>query len=149
MAIRFGKKPEILSIRKQALFIRQRLPGFRTRFDKSTLVATGDIQPCELCDTYEVEVEYRVRHPPRVRVLAPELRRRGDERIPHMYGQEHLCLYDPYGGDWSPDKEIAKTIIPWSSLWLFYYEMWHTTGEWLGGGHEPRDDEHPSIGAVR
>jgi hypothetical protein len=39
---------------------------------------------------------------------------------------------------------IADTIVPWLILWLFYYEIWHVTGEWKGGGVHPpspkRDD---------
>jgi hypothetical protein len=32
---------------------------------------------------------------------------------------------------------ISEYIVPWISLWLFFYETWLITGEWLGGGHEP------------
>ena len=32
---------------------------------------------------------------------------------------------------------ISETIMPWLALWLFHYEAWHATGEWLGGGQEP------------
>jgi len=35
---------------------------------------------------------------------------------------------------------VATTIVPWTSLWLRHYEVWHVTGEWWGGG------EHPEIG---
>lgn len=35
---------------------------------------------------------------------------------------------------------IANTIIPWTIEWLYYYELWLATGEWLGGG------DHPEIG---
>jgi hypothetical protein len=90
---------------------------------------------------YRIRLDYRFQRRPRVRVLSPELERYNDEDIPHMYGQKYLCLYLPGVGDWSPDKEIAKTIIPWAALWLNYYELWHATGEWLGGGHDPSDDE--------
>ena len=33
---------------------------------------------------------------------------------------------------------IADTIIPWTSEWLFFYELWLATGgEWLGEGEHP------------
>ena len=32
---------------------------------------------------------------------------------------------------------IADTILPWTSLWLYFYELWHATGQWLGGGEHP------------
>jgi hypothetical protein len=36
---------------------------------------------------------------------------------------------------------IADTIIPWTSEWLFFYELWLASGEWHGGGHDPLSDE--------
>lgn len=32
---------------------------------------------------------------------------------------------------------IANTILPWTSLWLYYYEIWLGTGKWEGGGDHP------------
>lgn len=37
-------------------------------------------------------------------------------------------------------KLLADTIIPWTVEWLYFYELWLATGEWLGGG------EHPDFG---
>ena len=31
---------------------------------------------------------------------------------------------------------ISSTIIPWTSEWLYYYEIWLINGDWLGGGHD-------------
>jgi len=38
---------------------------------------------------------------------------------------------------------LADTILPWASLWFFYYEIWLATGEWVGGGEHPGDREDP------
>jgi hypothetical protein len=32
-------------------------------------------------------------------------------------------------------------IIGWIALWLYYYEVWLITGNWLGGGHEPNSSK--------
>jgi hypothetical protein len=32
----------------------------------------------------------------------------------------------------------TETIVPWISEWLMYYELWLSTGEWLGGGIHPQ-----------
>jgi hypothetical protein len=98
----------------------------------------GPLCPGRLCDTYQIAVSYAGGKAPEVRVLHPALRRRhDDEPIPHMYDQEHLCLFLPNAGEWEPESLIATTIVPWTSLWLYFYEVWHATGEWLGGGVEP------------
>jgi len=82
---------------------------------------------------------------PKIWVISPELEKRSDQnRIPHTYSGNRLCLFLPGTGEWSRDKLIADTIIPWASLWLYYYEVWHATGDWLGGGvHllENKDDK--------
>ena len=53
----------------------------------------------------------------------PGLRTRADaERIPHTYAPERPCLFYPAGREWRPDMTIATTIIPWLSLWLYFYE---------------------------
>jgi hypothetical protein len=56
-----------------------------------------------------------------------------------MYCQERLCLFLPGSREWNGDDPIALTILPWASLWLYFYEVWHATGEWLGGGVHPEE----------
>lgn len=77
---------------------------------------------------------------PRIWVRGPDLLElSGGVRLPHVYEQKppRLCLYLPRTGEWSPSLLIADTIIPWSVLWLFYFEYWLFTGEWAGGGVHP------------
>lgn len=131
----------IKSIRLQGMLIQARLPGFRTWYRNRRMFATGDVQPSELSKTYRIRLEYRFGFRPRVEVRWPALERRNGEAIPHMFDQKYLCLHLPGTASWSPDQEIARTIVPWTSLWLYYYELWHATGEWLGGGHEPGGDK--------
>ena len=65
------------------------------------------------------------------------------EDIPHlMYYSEKpqfsgLCLFDPNGGEWSPNQLIANTTLPWAAQWLYFYELWHHDGKWRGGGVGP------------
>ena len=36
---------------------------------------------------------------------------------------------------------VAETTMPWAAEWLFFFELWLATDEWLGGGvlhGEPR-----------
>ena len=78
---------------------------------------------------------------PNVWVQEPDLLKlSGGVRLPHVYDQKpaRLCLYFPRTGEWSPSFPIADTVIPWSVLWLLYFEDWLSTGEWAGGGVHPR-----------
>lgn len=95
----------------------------------------GCVQPSELSEKYKIKIEYSLGEKPDVYVLSPPLRRREpNEPIPHMYEQKRLCLFHPPSHDWTAADPIADTIIPWASLWLYYYEIWFLTGEWLGKG---------------
>lgn len=55
-------------------------------------------------------------------------------KVPHLYPNGSLCLHYPKYKEWNYSDSWAQTLIPWISLWLFYYEIWKETGTWLGGG---------------
>lgn len=111
--------------------------GFRMRFNRGRVNWTGDLRPSALSETYTVQISYVLRKRPAVRVLRPQLTiRESARRIPHTFSDGTVCLH--LNCDWSPRAFIAETIVPWLSLWLLHYEVWHATGEWKGGGHEPR-----------
>ena len=73
---------------------------------------------------------------PKITVLEPALRDPGGRALPHVFPGDKLCLHFP--GEWQPSELIASTIMPWVSEWLLHYEIWKATGEWHGGGHEPK-----------
>jgi hypothetical protein len=121
-------------------------PGFEISVHDGILKARGLVQPSELHETYQVRLEYRVWDSPKVYVEQPKLKRiKPDERIPHTYldddETERPCLYLPQTGEWSSEKKIALTIIPWLSMWLFFYEAWRVTGDWFGEGAHPTRQE--------
>ena len=121
----------------------KQLPDFKVYLSKpSCLIAEGNVTPSVLAETYLLRIEYAANRTPKVSVKSPLLvPLTSGEKIPHMYCQSQLCLFLPGSGEWSSDMFIADTIVPWAALWLHYYELWHATGEWLGGGHEPENDK--------
>ena len=127
-----------IGLHEQLAFMSLRWPKFASRIRNGVLTCRGHLSPYPACATYDVLITYRGGDSPETRVLSPSLSRRSnDEPIPHMYEQERLCLYLPGVGEWTPSRQIAITIVPWTSLWLYFYEVWHATGEWMGGGIEP------------
>jgi hypothetical protein len=117
----------------------QLYPGFKPDWHCGEVIWTGVVQPHELAQRYLIRVKYRIGEAPVVDVLDPALERRDMSKpVPHLYDDEHLCLYWPTAFEWDASKLIAKTIIPWATLWLHHYEYWRVTGEWLGGGQHPR-----------
>jgi len=129
-----GQRP--LTPAQQAYFLKLTFPGFRVVTARSELRCVGRLQPTATSDKYTVELEYKVPSRPRVRVLRPELRlAEGRTKLPHVFPGNELCLYT--SPEWRPDQRIDQFIVPWISFWLFFYEVWLVSGEWLGGGHEP------------
>lgn len=96
--------------------------------------------PTPLSRSYAVRVAFQQGSTPRVFVDAPDLAALAEgRRLPHVYeqGPARLCLYLPRRGEWERWMPIDRTIVPWTALWLFYFEDWLEFGEWGGGGEHP------------
>jgi len=134
--IKFSKRKSALNMAVQGL----RLQNFRTissKVNHNKLVWVGNIKPTQLSEIYTIEIIYKKGRAPQVFVRDPKLKVLGGKLPPHIYSKKNLCLFYPPNNEWDSTKLISKTIIPWTSLWLFYYEIWLSTGEWLGGGYHP------------
>ena len=139
-------RKRVLGLREQGAHIRLVCPGFSYVVRNGFLHGRGIIQPTPLCQEYQFSLSYSLGNDPEVSIVAPRLRGRHDQtKIPHTYSDQVPCLYRP-GIDWSSQDSIATTIIPWLGLWLFYYEIWHATGPWLGGGEHPTPTVKPEAG---
>lgn len=127
-----------LGLGEQLAYLRLHFSNFDSEVRNGCLSSAGRIQPTLISREYKIRLNQRGGKSPEVRVLSPLLQRgKNDADIPHMYSQERLCLYLPSGEEWKPSDPIALTIVPWTSLWLVYYEGWLATGEWQGGGVHP------------
>lgn len=139
-------KTKVLTLGQQAARMAVLHPQLQPVWGASTITWTGPLQPSKLSEEYTVRIAHKLTSKPEVRVLKPQLQDRSDgARVPHVYPGRYLCLYYPGLGEWGPDKLIADTIVPWTALWLYHYEVWHATGkDWLGGGihlDSKKDDE--------
>lgn len=102
------------------------------------LIWEMNIVPTPNSVTYRVRIDYTLGASPRVYVIDPPFLKRaeGYNRLEHVYddNKQQICLF--YSGEWKPTMLLSRTIIPWASEWLLFYELWVNTGEWLGGGIE-------------
>ena len=132
MAPRF--RISTLGIGEQKARFRSSFPAFHTsRPRRNVRVCRGRVQPTALSDTYLVRITYEIQRTPQVDIEEPLLQRRDPhERIPHTYDGDRPCTFRPRV-DWRSDRSLAL-IVPWVSMWLFFYEVWFVTAEWLGGG---------------
>jgi hypothetical protein len=131
-----------LTVMQQDLHVGSRFPGFERRTNHgSSIIWRGKLQPSPRSGIYLVEIRYEVPYRPVVRVLAPKLSTWGNlAKQPHTFGDGSLCLHQAH--EWNGNRLIATTIIPWTCLWLEFYETWLDTGCWLGEGTHPELPEH-------
>src|SRR5687768_1632957 len=106
------------TIAEQASLIKAKYREYTVNFTHLSLKVLGTIQPTPRSCTYEFELKYSLRKKfPEVRILSPSLQKNSkDEKIPHIYTGEILCLYKPLYGEFTKVDYIADTIIPWTSL---------------------------------
>lgn len=141
-----------LTIDAQVAELRRWYPSLRVVFqDWWGACWQGPIK--SLDQTYEIRITYILASElggcevlnwiPEVVVLDPPLRRFTDEFIPHVFEADPLpilCLFDK-AAEWNAGTSIARTIIPWTSEWLTFYELWRATGVWSGYGRHPNAQE--------
>ena len=103
-------------------------------------------KPTLMSRSYSMRIKFRTGKQPEVYVDQPDLVSLADGRkIPHVYSQSPtwLCLHRPVKGEWRPDMLIDRSIVPWATLWLFYFEEWLASNEWKGGGEHFGADHAP------
>lgn len=97
------------------------------------------LRPTHISRSYEIKLVFEKYSGVKVYVINEILKlAKNRNKLPHVYShsEQRLCLYSVSNEEWTTRKLIVSTIIPWISDWLFYYELWLTNGEWLGGGHD-------------
>lgn len=124
-----------VSIAVQYARMKKDYPQFKISMARNSLSIKGDLKPTPRSRSYHFKLKYSIGNRPRIKITNPELKRNfNNDRIPHVYAGNELCLYYPKYREFNSKYLISEYIIPWISLWLYYYEVWHITGEWLGGG---------------
>ena len=124
-----------LTLEQQKYRMRLAWPSFEVqRLRRQVeILWVGSLQPTALSECYAVSILLRSHWCPEARVPRPELKTRpGAERLPHVNSDGSLCLH--VDGVWNSTMFVADTTVPWISTWLYFYEVWHATGSWVGGG---------------
>jgi hypothetical protein len=133
-----------INLGQQLFSLRRVYPEGKGTIRHPVLLWENRLTPTPLSRSYSAAVKYQLGLAPRAYVLNPSLLELASgRRIPHLYSQaeQGLCLYLPNAGEWNSSKFISETIVPWTLLWLFYFEEWLVSDEWKGGGvHPPRKD---------
>lgn len=144
--MRIPIKPKYKTIAEQVYRLKSLYPNFIITYPShASLEVKGELKPTPRSVAYSFVLTYNsdAKEPPKIKITSPVLEKnfKGD-KIPHIYTCDNLCLYRPVYKEFTRADFLSDTIIPWTSLWLYYYEVWHLTGEWEGGGeHATIDNE--------
>jgi hypothetical protein len=114
---------------QQRVGMKSAFPQFRWRITRAGGVEwRGTLQPSHESPLYAIRIVHEPDRTPRTYVDRPEIR----SDTWHRYPDGSLCLYWPDEWGWTARESLAATIVPWTAFWLYYYELWLVTGEWLG-----------------
>lgn len=104
--------------------------------NKGKVVVDIFLQPSEGSMKYKVRLLAKIGSANvDVFVVEPNIREwMNNMSIPHLYRNGSLCLYYPAYNEWNVKELWSDTLIPWTCLWLYFFELWLATGEWYGGG---------------
>lgn len=116
-----------IDVGMQNAWIGRLFPGFSYHSGGGKRFWTGTLRPQRSSPSYKIRIVYQGHSAPRTHVVRPML----DPLPEHVYKDRSLCLFYPPDRDWTRRSLIAKTIIPWTACWLYFYEIWLLTGNWL------------------
>jgi hypothetical protein len=126
-----------LTVLQQGIQLKKIFPDSRVSYNRNSLTWLGNLQPSPLSNIYTVRIIYRLKKSPEVEIIEPQLE---NKNLPHVFEGNRLCLFrNKKHYEWDPTMPLTDTIVPWTSLWLLYYEIWLVTEKWCGS-----KQEHPN-----
>lgn len=126
--------------------MKSKYPHFKHKKNgDSDIVFTGELFIKPELPIYTVSIHYRGNLSPVIKVLNPQL----VEDPPHFYKKSNsICLYHPDNYKWRKENLIATNIMSWTIAWIYFYEYWLQTGQWVGPealhNFEKKEDEQES-----
>jgi hypothetical protein len=135
-----------INLSRQLHHLMKNFPHGKGYIKRNKLIWHCLLELDEAYGSYKIKLTYDLNSSPKIYVVSPDLYEitNGIEP-PHIYvfneKTTQLCLYLPSSGEWSSEKYLSDTMIPWTSLWLMYFTGWLTTGKWHGGGEHPGANE--------
>ena len=137
-------KNKVKSVALQFQNLCSHFPNSRYEFNGNNFIWEYYLQPTKTSKKYLLTLKYDGKYPKAylynqgilksktdyvIHTLKSEFKSKNEEYV-------QLCLYYPKKHEWNKYMFISETIVPWALSWLYYYEIWRVTGEWLGGGIE-------------
>jgi hypothetical protein len=128
-----------ISIAVQELHLKKVFPNSVVKTSRNAFLTwLGVLTPSSLSIGYRIFLKYDKYKDISVYILDPKLvLAKGEKFLPHVYStqEQKICLFYRRANEWDSSMLLTNTIIPWTSEWLYHYEIWAGTGVWNGGGY--------------
>lgn len=127
-----------IPIHFQQAALKAKIPKCQLYLNKNYLRARGQLKPTPRSCWYSYEIKYWFQENIKIFIRDPLIKtEHNGKKAEHLYKDGSLCLFFPKAKEFDSKKLIVDYIIPWVSLWLFFYEVWLVTDDWKGGGIHP------------
>ena len=113
---------------REKLAIEEHYQFLNCRITSKGLICEGVISDELLFKDYEVYINFDLPKLPKVFITNPKIE--FDPNI-HMYRDHSLCLYYYKDLSYSVNNLMYDTIVPWTSEWLIFYELYKLKDKWL------------------
>ncbi len=123
----FPRRLHSRNLALQDYWINKLFPQFILHQDQHQRYWIGTLTSTHKHQVYTIKIDYN-QESPKVFITHPQIL----NNSPHTYADNSLCLHYPPDHSFREDKFIAKTILPWTCEWLYFYEIWKETGVWWG-----------------
>ena len=131
-----------LELMKQSRDVEANYDNVKILFKNGKCSVVLELKPTYYSKKYTVSCDAQVGlETVNIFVRKPDIIQMGKKEnihVPHTYSDGSLCLFYPKMGEWWYTYKWSETLIPWTSLWLYYYEIWVQTGKWIGKGKHVR-----------
>lgn len=115
-----------VSLAIQRRLMQELFPQFH--FFKKGSYWLGNLKPTKQSPPYKIKISYQPYAAPKVEVVSPALH----PNSKHVFPDGSLCLYYPQDHHARGANLLAPKLIVWTAEWLYCYEIWRATGEWIG-----------------
>lgn len=94
------------------------------------------LHPTENSREYIIRIRYEGHGRPQAWLIDSPLKLVEGKKPHHIYGenqcgQTELCVFKWDLDKWDSQKSLATVFVPWVITWLYAYEIWQITGEWI------------------
>lgn len=132
-------KPQTLTLKQQEIRLKKIYSNLidKISVSRNELSCIIRLQPTAESREYKVNIRFKIGYWPKVKLVDPKEIVLVDGKKPHhLYnrsvdGEERLCVFYPKGCEWTDNRFLADTFVPWVITWLSAYEIWQITGVWV------------------